>query len=169
LGSGATSILPCLCGTSDRGCATSETRAIIAVCRGGAFHRHGQLKMPTTLASSCAMRMGRPSATSTSRKTMDDVRQPSCSRKMMREELQCETTRISRCKEGVTVVERHVSVALKRCQTAPHAPQQTSQLFDYLVGADEQRGCCTWDPWARALLIYSASSLSSYLTPASAI
>ena len=70
---------------SVQGCANRRGSAIIAGCRGGAFHHHGQLKM-TTLASSCAMRMGRRSATSTSRKTMGDVRQASYSPKMRREE-----------------------------------------------------------------------------------
>jgi hypothetical protein len=45
--------------------------AIIAVCRGAASHHHGQLKIKTP-ASSCAMRMGRRSPTSTSRKTLGD-------------------------------------------------------------------------------------------------
>src|SRR5215469_9581433 len=66
---------------SVQGCANRRGSAIIAVCRGAASHHHGQLKI-TTPASSCAMRMGRHSATSTSKKTLGGDQRATCSPKM---------------------------------------------------------------------------------------
>ena len=51
-------------------------------CMSAASHHHGQSMKITTPASSCAMRMGRRSAISISKKILGDDRRASCSPKM---------------------------------------------------------------------------------------